>query len=67
MRFAGTNRTGAVLSVTETVNDLVPVLPRVSEAEQTTVVSPTAKVLPLAGVQLTGRVPSTTSVAVAPE
>jgi hypothetical protein len=41
----------------------VAVLPRVSDEEQVTVVEPRGKVLPGGGVQVTGRVPSTISVA----
>ena len=39
------------------------VLPRVSDAEQLTVVVPMGKVLPEGGTQITGRGPSTMSVA----
>jgi hypothetical protein len=61
--FAGTVRTGGAVSLTVTVNVAEPVLPRVSAAVQVTVVVPKGKVEPLAGVQLTGRAPSTLSVA----
>jgi hypothetical protein len=50
--------------VTVTVKLVVAVLLCVSEAVHVTVVVPTAKVLPEAGAQLTGRTPSTTSLAV---
>jgi hypothetical protein len=45
------------------VNEAEPVLPCVSVAVQVTVVVPSENVEPLAGVQLTGRAPSTLSVA----
>jgi hypothetical protein len=61
--FAGTVRTGGAVSVTVTVNDAEPVLPCVSIAVQVTVVVPSGNVEPLDGVQLTGRAPSTPSVA----
>jgi hypothetical protein len=61
----GTVSVGFVVSRTVTVKLPVAVLPWVSLAEQGTVVVPRAKVLPDAGVQLTGRTLSTTSVAVA--
>jgi hypothetical protein len=51
------------LSVTVTVNEAEPVLPCVSVAVQVIVVAPSGKVEPLGGVQLTGRAPSTLSVA----
>src|SRR5439155_1042791 len=63
--FAGTVTTGPVVSVTVTVNDAAPLLPLASVAVQWTVVGPSGKVDPLAGVQVTGRDPSTTSLAVA--
>jgi hypothetical protein len=63
--FAGTVTTGPVVSVTVTVNDAAPVFPFVSIAVQLTVVGPSGKVDPLAGVQVTARGPSTRSVAVA--
>lgn len=62
--FAGTVTTGGVVSRTCTVNVFVPTLPCVSVAEQLTVVVPIAKIAPLAGVQVTGRGPSTMSDAV---
>jgi hypothetical protein len=52
-------------TVTWTLNDLFAVLPWASVAEQFTVVVPTPTELPDAGVQATGREPSTRSVAVA--
>jgi hypothetical protein len=61
--LAGTVTTGRVVSVTVTVNDPVPVLPRVSLAVQVTVVAPSGNVAPLAGVQLTATTPSSVSVA----
>ena len=61
--FAGTVTTGPVVSVTVTVNDAAPVLPLVSVAVQWTVVGPSGNVAPLAGVHVTGRDPSTASLA----
>ena len=52
------------MSVIFTVKPAWPVLPRASVAEQVTSVDPTAKAVPDAGEQVTGRVPSTMSVAV---
>jgi hypothetical protein len=52
------------VSVTVTVKDAVPVLLRTSVAVQVTVVVPSGNVDPLAGVQLTATLPSTTSLAV---
>jgi hypothetical protein len=63
--FAGTVTTGPVVSPTVTVNDAAPVFPVVSVVVQVTVVAPSGNVDPLAGVQVTGRGPSTRSVAVA--
>ena len=57
--------TGGVTSRTVTVKLPVPVLPRVSDAEQFTVVTPTVNMLFDAGEQVTGREPLTRSVAVA--
>jgi hypothetical protein len=61
--LAGTVMIGPVVSVTVTENVLFAGLPRVSTAPQVTAVGPSGKVDPLAGTQLTGRVPSTRSVA----
>jgi hypothetical protein len=61
--FVGTVRTGGAVSLTVTVNEAEPVLPCVSAAVQVTVVTPIGNVEPLAGAQLTGRAPSTLSVA----
>jgi hypothetical protein len=61
--FAGTVRTGGAVSLTVTVNEAEPVLPRVSVAVQVTVVVPSGNVEPLAGLQLTGRAPSILSLA----
>jgi hypothetical protein len=55
---------GAVVSLTVTVNELRAALPALSVAVQVTVVTPSAKVLPDAGLQETESVPSTLSVAV---
>jgi len=63
--FAGTVTAGPVVSVTVTVKVAAPLLPRVSVAVQLTVVAPIGKVDPLGGVHVTGRDPSTRSVAVA--
>ena len=57
--------TGAVVSLTVTVNEAELVLPRVSLAVQVTVVVPSGKIEPLARVHVTGRTPSTASIAVA--
>ncbi len=54
---------GGVCAVTVTVKLPLAVLPRVSLAEQLTVVVAIGKVEPEAGVQLTGRGPSTASIA----
>jgi hypothetical protein len=62
--FDGTVTTGGV-SVTVIVKLAVPVLVCSSVAEQFTVVVPSGNVEPDAGVQVTGSVPSTTSVALA--
>ena len=48
-----------------TVKLPVAVLPDGSLAEQVTVVVPRGKVLPLVGVQVTGTIPATASLAVA--
>jgi hypothetical protein len=61
--LAGTVMEGGVLSVTVTVNEAEPLLPCVSVAEHMTVVVPSGNIEPLAGVQFTGRAPSTPSVA----
>jgi uncharacterized protein YhbP (UPF0306 family) len=61
--FAGTVTTGPTVSVTVTVKEAAPLLPLVSVAVQPTVVGPSGKVEPLAGVQVTTRGPSTTSLA----
>ena len=62
---AGTVTTGAVVSTTVTVKVGVPVLSLLSVAEQVTVVTPSGKILPDAGVQGGVIEPSTVSVAVA--
>src|SRR5437899_11473728 len=61
----GTVTTGAVESTTVTVKELMPVFPLPSLAEQVTVVVPSAKLLPEAGLQLTETGPAQTSLAVA--
>src|SRR6185295_7158128 len=61
--FAGTVRTGPVVSVTVTMNEAVLWLPCASVAVQLTVVGPNGKVEPLAGVQRVATLPSNTSVA----
>jgi hypothetical protein len=63
--LAGTVTTGPVVSVTVTVNEAAPLLPRASVAVHVTVVAPTGNVDPLAGVQLTATLPSIPSFAVA--
>lgn len=67
--LAGRLKTGGVVSVavrfTVTVKLPVAVLPARSLDEQVTVVAPTIKFTPEAGVQLTGRDPETVSLAVA--
>ncbi len=57
---------GGVVSWTVTLKVAEPELPRVSAALQVTVVVPMGKVDPEGGLQVTGREPSTTSVAEAP-
>jgi hypothetical protein len=51
--------------VTFTVSVARPIVPRLLKAQQVTVVLPTLKIDPEAGMQFTGRVPSTLSLAVA--
>ena len=63
--FTGTVITGPVVSVTVTLNDAAPLLPRASVVVQLTVVVPSGNVAPLVGVQVTATLPSTRSVAVA--
>jgi hypothetical protein len=65
LAFAGTVTAGPVVSVTVTMKEADPVLPRVSVAVHVTVVAPSGKVAPLAGVQLTATLPSIPSFAVA--
>jgi hypothetical protein len=60
---AGRPRTGAVVSTTLISNDALPVLLRLSVAEQLTVVVPSANVEPEAGEQLGVSAPSTRSAA----
>src|SRR5437870_10599237 len=55
--------TGPVVSLTVTVKEAAPWLPFVSVAVHETVVAPSGKVDALAGVHVTGRGPSTTSLA----
>jgi hypothetical protein len=61
--FPGTVTTGGVVSLTVTVNEAVPVLPRTSVAVHVTVVAPSGNVTPLGGVQFTVTPPSMMSVA----
>ena len=61
--LAGRVNAGAVVSLTVTSNELRPRFPRVSLEEHCTVVVPSGNVEPEAAVQLTVRLPSTTSVA----
>jgi uncharacterized protein YhbP (UPF0306 family) len=63
--WAGTVTTGPVVSVTVTVNEAAPLLPRASVAVHVTVVVPSGNVAPLAGVQVATVLPSTASLAVA--
>jgi len=65
MMGLGSCKVGGVVSATVTVKLPVDVLPALSVAEQVTTVRPTGKVEPDGGEQVTGTVPSTTSVAVA--
>lgn len=65
VKSAGRVRTGALVSATMIWIVRVAVLPRESAALQETVVVPTGNVEPEAGEHVTGRVPSTVSVAVA--
>ena len=58
-----TMRPGRSAVVTTTLNVPVAVFPLTSAVEHATAVVPIGKVLPVAGVQDTGRVPSTRSVA----
>src|SRR5207245_2075170 len=64
-KSAGTVRAGAVVSWTITWKLALDVLPCASVEEQFTDVWPSGKVDPDGGLQLTGSVPSTRSVAVA--
>src|SRR5260370_15538104 len=65
MMELGSCKVGGVVSTTVTVKLPVDVLPTLSVAEQVTVVVPSGKIEPEGGEQVTGSVPSTTSVAVA--
>src|SRR5947207_3222269 len=62
---AGTVSVGAVVSLTVTLKLPFPVLPRLSLAEQFTVVAPRGNVLPEAGEQSIATAPSTRSDALA--
>jgi len=59
----GTVTTGAVVSVTVTVNEADRLLPCASLASHVTVVAPNGNIAPLTGVQLTATTPSIVSVA----
>ena len=59
----GTVTTGGVVSATVTVNEAEPVLPRPSAAVHMTVVAPSGKLDPLAGVHVASTAPSIASVA----
>src|SRR5438034_9450888 len=59
----GTSIAGAVVSLTVTVKDALPVRPEAFIPEQVTVVAPSANIDPAAGEQLTATVSSTRSVA----
>ena len=63
----GTLTTGAVVSCTVTLKELVPVLPCASVAEQLTTLVPNGNVDPELGAQITGIEPSTISFAAWPE
>ena len=63
-RLAQPLKTGAMLSVTITVNEQLPLLLDVSLAEQLTVVTPLLKVEPDGGLHVTVLVPSQLSAAV---
>jgi hypothetical protein len=65
LAFAGTVTAGPVVSVTATMKEADPLLPRVSVAVHVAVVAPSGNVDPLAGVQLTATLPSIPSFAVA--
>jgi hypothetical protein len=65
MLGAAAVHTGGRLLTTVTVNEPVDELPCESDAVQSTVVVPASKCEPDAGVQLTGTLPSMSSVAVA--
>jgi len=66
MMELGSCKVGGVVSTTVTVKLPVDVLPAESVAEQVTVVVPRGKIDPDAREQVTGSVPSTLSVALAP-
>jgi hypothetical protein len=61
--LAGTVTTGRVVSVTVTVKEAAPLLPRASMAVHVTVVAPSGNVAPLAGAHVAGTAPSMLSVA----
>jgi hypothetical protein len=61
--FPGTDRTGGVVSRTRTPKLVVPVWFELFVALQLTVVAPSGNIAPLAGVHVTGRPPSTMSLA----
>jgi hypothetical protein len=61
--FAGSVSTAGVVSCTLLEKLALPVLPRLSVDEQVTVVVPMGKVEPDGGLQVTGREPSTKSLA----
>jgi len=61
----GTVTVGATVSWTVTLKEFMPVLPLVSVAEQVTVVVPSAKLVPEAGLQVTETGPSQISLALA--
>ena len=56
---------GAIVSLTMTLNPALAILPVASVAEQVTAVDPIAKTLPDAGAHVMGAAPLTTSVALA--
>ena len=65
LMFDGQVSVGNCASMTVTVNVQLPVRFEVSVAMHVTVVTPLLKVVPLAGLQLGGTLPSQLSVAVA--
>jgi acyl dehydratase len=63
LTFTGTVTMGDIVSLTVTVKEAEPVLPRTSVAVHVTTVAPSGNVAPLAGRQVAATVPSTISIA----